>query len=94
MFGLICTAVAALNFYAALSMLAYSRGDAKFKRHVSVLAYVLIAATVTNIFRYLTQIGAAIPFTYPELFWQSIVCGTIILRTGNVSYLLPWGAGK
>lgn len=77
-----------INAVAALTLLCYRRRGAKFKRHISFVAGVLLCLTGFNVIRVLTNIITELPVTGCELIWQSALCGLIILSRGNISYLV------
>lgn len=78
-----------LNVIAACDILFYRRNGARFKRHISIFAYLLLIVLVFDIFRYTTAIGLMFPVSMSEIIWQSILCILIIRNGGNVSWLLP-----
>lgn len=83
------TITSAVNMSALLCMLFYSRRGASFKRHISLLAWLLMVAATFNLFRIWTAIGHTYPVTYSEAVWQLLLFIPIILNKGNVSFLIP-----
>ncbi|EHR9015164.1 phage holin family protein [Escherichia coli] len=79
----------AANMSALMYMMLYTRNGATFKLHISSLAWLLMAATVFNLFRIWTDVGNICPMTRTEVIWQLLLFIPVILYKGNVSFLIP-----
>lgn len=82
--------VVVINLSAAVVLLCYRRNGAAFKRHLSALAGLLLALTGFNVIRVVTGLTVEVPVTFPEVIWQTILCGLVLACKGNVAHLLPW----
>lgn len=90
MTSLIITWALFCNGLLFLSLFCYRRHGAKFKIKANWFAMILMNFAAINVVRALTSIGFILPFTIPELIWESILCILVIIYDGNAARLLPW----
>lgn len=78
-----------INVVAMLTMLCYQRKGATFKRHISILAYILLILTTLNAAHTFSEIRLHDDIRLHDIIWDFIVCVGIIFNRGNVSHLMP-----